>query len=407
MKSLKIASDDRPRIWLYDPCNLIPNYTYRLAEALSSSAHVSLVARSYEYCRDLDWPTSVDRIWWPEGSSRILGSMGAGFRQVARVAKLVEYPFGILFLLMHLLIRPPQIFHLQWDRLPALDLIVVVLARLLGVRTVMTVHDVEPLYGANSKSFARGLLLGSVDLVLVHSVENQQRLRLIYPRLDASKVEVIKFGAVVPSAIISQSEARHRLNLDPDALICGFIGNIKEYKGLEDFLQAGIPLVSNHQNFGVLVAGRCENIDVRQKLFSLSSRHPNLRFINGYIPEAQMGDLFGACDIIVLPYRRVSQSGVVFQAFGFGRPVLATRVGGLSEAIEDRVNGLLVDSGDIAALQNMMSQIIDRRAELAQMGQNARSRLINENSWSASAAMHLRVYRGRDLMAQEMICESL
>jgi glycosyltransferase involved in cell wall biosynthesis len=59
-----------------------------------------------------------------------------------------------------------------------------------------------------------------------------------------------------------------------------------------------------------------------------------IRITGEMVPEAEVGKLFAACDVVTLPYRRASQSGVAALAMAQGKPIIATRVGGLSEALE-------------------------------------------------------------------------
>ncbi len=396
--------DGKPNIWLYDPCNLIPNYTYALAQSLSSSASISLIAKEYDYCSDLHLPRSINRINWPSRLSRLLKSRKFGL--LSRLAKLFEYPFGVLKLSILMLMSPPHVFHIQWDRLPALDLLLVVIARMRGVHSFFTVHDIEPLYARKGKSLARSMLLQLVDGVLVHSHENSRRLRTIYPGLESDKIEVIPFGASISDAPMSQHAARQCLGIEEDAFVCGFVGNIKEYKGLDDLLLAALPLLESQKSFNLLVAGRCETKEMILRLNQLASEYSNFRFFDGYIPEAQIEFMFRACDLIALPYRRVSQSGVVFQSFGFGRAVMATRVGGLTEVVEDRLTGVLVEAGNIEEMRQIMTDYRANRQKLEQMGQTARSRLASKNSWEASAMAHMRIYRNGALALKELICES-
>jgi len=75
-----------------------------------------------------------------------------------------------------------------------------------------------------------------------------------------------------------------------------------------------------------------------------------VRVIDRFIPDDEVGLYFSAADLVVLPYRSATQSGIVPIAFAFERPVIATRVGGLSEAVRDGETGLLVEPNSPAAL---------------------------------------------------------
>jgi glycosyltransferase involved in cell wall biosynthesis len=69
-----------------------------------------------------------------------------------------------------------------------------------------------------------------------------------------------------------------------------------------------------------------------------------------YVPDEEVATYFAAADVVVLPYLRATQSGITQVALGLGVPMIASRVGGLPEAVREGENGLLVPPGDPAAL---------------------------------------------------------
>jgi glycosyltransferase involved in cell wall biosynthesis len=75
-----------------------------------------------------------------------------------------------------------------------------------------------------------------------------------------------------------------------------------------------------------------------------------VRFVDHYVPDGEVGVYFAAADVVVLPYTSATQSGVVQVAYGFGRPVITTAVGGLPEVVRDGVTGLLIPPNDPRAL---------------------------------------------------------
>ena len=79
-----------------------------------------------------------------------------------------------------------------------------------------------------------------------------------------------------------------------------------------------------------------------------------------YIPDSEIATYFAAADVILAPYRIEAQSGVALTAFHFGRPVIATRVGGLPEIIDGN-NGMLIPPEDPAALARAVDEFFTRR----------------------------------------------
>ena len=81
------------------------------------------------------------------------------------------------------------------------------------------------------------------------------------------------------------------------------------------------------------------------------------------------------------PYVDATQSGVIAAAYGNGRPVIASRIGGLVDAVEDGVSGLLVPAGDAAALATALHRVVTDRALHARLRQGARDAADGAFSW--------------------------
>ena len=135
--------------------------------------------------------------------------------------------------------------------------------------------------------------------------------------------------------------------LPPGPLIL-FFGNVRAYKGLED-LVAALPIVRRSVDAKLVVAGSFfEPFERYERQVRDLGVADAVHFLPDYIPDEQVPALFAASDVVALPYRSASQSGVLGQAALAGRPVVATRVGSLPQMIGER--GVLVAPSDPAAL---------------------------------------------------------
>lgn len=139
------------------------------------------------------------------------------------------------------------------------------------------------------------------------------------------------------------------LNLDPKKKTLLFFGLIREYKGLSVLIDAFNLLDDNYQ---LIIAGECyEGIDHYQQQI-LGSKHANrIRMVNEFISDDEVPSYFSAADAVVLPYLNATQSGVTAIAMHFGVPVIASKIGGLHQFVNNNKTGLLVEPvGDHHAL---------------------------------------------------------
>ena len=136
----------------------------------------------------------------------------------------------------------------------------------------------------------------------------------------------------------------------PDGPVILFFGNVRKYKGLGDLI-AAMPLVRQKVNARLVVAGTffepVERFRTQATRLGLELDR-DVRLLSGYVPREQVPDLFALADVVALPYRAASQSGVIAQAALAGKPVVVTAVGGLPEALDGR--GVVVPPANPAAL---------------------------------------------------------
>ncbi|MCO6486380.1 MAG: glycosyltransferase [Saprospiraceae bacterium] len=130
-----------------------------------------------------------------------------------------------------------------------------------------------------------------------------------------------------------------------------FFGYIRHYKGLDILLRALALLLKDDAAFALLIAGECyEDPNVYNALIRELHLDQRVIFRNAYIPNEEVGAWFRAADVVVLPYRSATQSGILNLAYGLEKPVVCTRVGGLGEFVEDGKTGVMVDEATPSSL---------------------------------------------------------
>lgn len=193
------------------------------------------------------------------------------------------------------------------------------------------------------------LVLKTGDFFIVHSAEDQEGLLSMIPGAEVRKsfhptYEVFNFGPSDPDAV----RKRHGLK----GKIILFFGFVREYKGLKYLIEA-LPRVLSKMKVTLLVVGEFwKDKDEYIRLIKDLKIENNIILVDEYVPNEEVGLYFSAADLVVQPYTSATGSGVIQTAFGFNKPVIATRVGCLREVIDHKKTGYLVPPRDSEAIAN-------------------------------------------------------
>ncbi|MCL1937625.1 MAG: glycosyltransferase [Candidatus Azobacteroides sp.] len=138
---------------------------------------------------------------------------------------------------------------------------------------------------------------------------------------------------------IEQTEALKALGINLNKKTLLFFGLIRDYKGLDLLIDAMALLDSSYQ---LLIAGETYgSFDKYQKQLDVSPAKDRIYLFNRYIDDSEVSLLFSAADLLVLPYKSATQSGIIPVAYHFELPVVATDIGGLREMIEPAGTGII------------------------------------------------------------------
>jgi len=250
----------------------------------------------------------------------------------------------------------PDIVHVQFavaafgTRTLALLRWLKALKRDLAVPVVVTMHEVTrdtALLRAPGRVLYRAIAR-QCDLIIVHTQTARATVTESGIGLPAKVVVVPHPAARPPDGSIRQSDLRERFGLGHLPILLAF-GFIHVDKGLQDLVQAlGVLRHAESWSAGeprLVIAGVVRRRDGPMRIFEVpdrlhlrmvlrQARRTGVRdqlILTGYVPDAEVADWFRAADAVVLPYRRIEESGVAGIAVALRAPVLASRVGGLAE----------------------------------------------------------------------------
>ena len=216
-----------------------------------------------------------------------------------------------------------------------------------GTRVVLVCDNLLP---HEKRPFDReltGWMLRNSDGYLVMSESVERDLAALKPGAPCRRVPH-PFYAQFDRGRFTRESARARLGLDPAAEVVLFFGYVRRYKGLDTLLDAW-PAVRARRPATLVVAGDFYEDPAPYRALAAPAGD-SVRLREGYQSDEDVEALFRAADVVVLPYRSATQSGVTHVAYALGVPVITTDVGGLAETVRPGETGLVVPPGDRVAL---------------------------------------------------------
>jgi glycosyltransferase involved in cell wall biosynthesis len=281
------------------------------------------------------------------------------------------------------------------------DVLAYLLAKAEGVIPLATVHGWtghtrrEQFYYAADKR-----LLKRFPRLIAVSGEIRKTLRRV--GVPGRRVHIVRNGVDADKFRRERSREpgiRNALGIQPGEVVIGGVGRLEPQKRFDLLLQAVANLRTTHPRLRVLIAGDGGN---RAKLEDLAARlglGNSCRFLGN---RSDIVDIHHAFDLFVQSSDYEGTPNAVLEAMALETPVVATAVGGTSELIRHRVDGLLVPRRDVPALAQAIEQTVTNPDLTAQRCRAARRRVESEFSFAARMQAVERIYE--DLMAEREGC---
>ncbi len=271
-----------------------------------------------------------------------------------------------------------DISHFQW--LPVQHIDGLLLPRRVPV--VLTAHDVLPREPRPGQLAAQRRLYRRVGHIVVHSQHGRERL-VAEAGVDPQRISVIAHGAFTGLAELTpQLPPELEPAAGPVAVLPGLL---RAYKGIDVLLDAW-------RSFGDRPPGTLWLVgSPRMELPAADELPAGVRLVPRFVSEAELAGVLRAADLVVLPYREIDQSGILYAALGLGRPLLLSDAGGFPEVAASGA-AELVAAGDRDALAQALARLLadpSRRAELAAAAVAAAA---GAYSWQRAARLHLDLY---------------
>jgi len=349
------------------------------------------------------------------GVSRYAGSLCRGLSgipvQVAsgrvsflRDRKIIGPWLGFLH---DILRNSPQVIHIQYTpsicgyTLPLFLILVKILRP--HCKIVLTAHEKSSVYrrkqGAITKSlyFMYELIVFHlIDRILVHTEEHREEITARF-RVPGPKTLVVPFGVDEPHVVSDEDIGRvaERYHLEPGTVIL-FLGALRPNKGLEYLLRAFSMIKKRMPDVTLVIAGEAapghaEYLLELKRMKEAAALGEDVRFI-GFVEDVDIPALVSISSIVVLPYTGITQSGVLhWEAIPYGKPVIATDVGGIGETVRKHDLGTVIPPGDGDALAYAILDLLNDEDRMELCAANAQS-LEGIYSWENVASRHAAIY---------------
>ena len=224
-----------------------------------------------------------------------------------------------------------------------------------SARVVAIVHNAQPHERLPLQTLLTRWVLRRCNALVVHASTVADEVARLDIDVETITTPMPPLVDVTPQALPAA---------DPLRLL--FFGFVRPYKGLDVALDALALLRDRGMRVELSVVGEFWE-DVGPWEQRVAERHLDDQVVlrPGYVPDRDVNGLLAAHHGVLLPYRSASQSGIVPVALSAGRPVIATRVGGIAEAVDDGVNGVLAEPGDPESLAAAIERFAEHLPDLA------------------------------------------
>ena len=289
------------------------------------------------------------------------------FKSKSKFISGIKWVVGSVSAIFHARFSGTSIFHFHIFYTNILILFNLLLVKLLFGKVVLTVHDVTSFADENESTIISKFFYNLTDIVLTHNAFSKNEIIKV-TSISSSNIYIIPHGNYTPFISIQndKNNSKEKLNLPKDKTILLFFGMIKKVKGLEILLEAFKKVVDTNSDIVLLIAGKPWENDFAeyQKIIDRNNLSQHIILHTKFIPHEDVEHYYCASDLVVLPYKKIYQSGVLMMTLSYERPAIVSNLPPLMEVISDNENGFLFETENTKDLSDKLIQILDDKKNL-------------------------------------------
>lgn len=271
------------------------------------------------------------------------------YNSLTGLRKILSYMKSMFYVLTSVKKYKPEIIHFQWFKIPEFDLFVLKILKIISKKTkiVLTAHNILPHNSGAKYKKIYGRIYSFMDGIIVHGNNTKENLLKTF-NLNKDKVIVIPHGFL-------PRKKKTKIIVEDDVLTFSIVGSLSKYKGVDLLVEAWCSskklIESKHCKLIIAGSGKMEcleNIPLNK----------NIEVKNKFLTDEELDEIIDRTNIAVLPYRVISQSGVLLTMLAERKPVIVSDVGDITQPFEIANCGWILDSIEIDAIQKLLESII-------------------------------------------------
>mgnify|MGYP003299613264 CR=1 FL=1 len=277
------------------------------------------------------------------------------YNSLSGFKKVISYVKSVIYILKNVKKHKPDIIHFQWLKIPQFDYFILRKIKKVSKKTkiILTAHNILPHNTGNKYKKNYGQIYSFIDGVIVHGNNTKDNLLQMFP-INKDKV------VVIPHGFLPRVKKEIPAKVNDDFITFSIIGSLSKYKGVDLLVEAwcSSEYLLESKNCKLIIAG-AGKMDCLEKIPS----DKNIELINRFLSDEELDIVINQTDISILPYRVISQSGVLLTMLAERKPVIVSNVGDIVQPFEIAKCGWILDNIEVDIIKNLLESIIKDKSE--------------------------------------------
>lgn len=243
--------------------------------------------------------------------------------------KIFSYLYSQMLLLKYIAANKPDVIHFQWFKVPGFDYRLLRLIKKISRKStvIFTAHNVLPHDAGKRYGRIYGKIYRALDAIIVHHVRSKSEISERF-NIDSNKIKIIPHGLLDIKANEARVEEIYKQIDVKDRIVFSMLGTLNDYKGLDLVVRTweSFSWLNTSKNMMLIIAGKGDE----SKVHSLR-KYENVMIVNKFLENDEFVAYLRRSDVILLPYREISQSGLLLTALNERKLVIVSDKGGLTE----------------------------------------------------------------------------